>query len=331
MFFGPVPLSQAEGAILAHSLALPEGRLRKGLRLSADHLSRMAAAGLESVVVAIPAKDDLEEDTAALQIASAAAGPGVELRVVGTGRVNLHARGPGLAQLRAGQILAANAVDPMLTIATVPDLHRLEPGGMIATVKVISYAVAGAAVAGVAEAIAGAVSLAPPVWSEATLIETEIAGQDAGAKGARVTEARLARLGLAMAPKISAAHDSEALARAIAAAPGTGPLLILTASATSDPQDVGPAALRLAGGQVTRVGMPVDPGNLLFLGAFQGRPVIGLPGCARSPALNGADWVLERICCGIEVSARDIAAMGLGGLLVEMPSRPHPRMTPKGP
>ncbi len=90
--------------------------------------------------------------------------------------------------------------------------------------------------------------------------------------------------------------------------------LILTGSATSDRGDVGPAALVAAGGRLTRFGMPVDPGNLLFLGELGGRPVIGLPGCARSPKLNGADWVIERLACGLDVSSEDIAAMGVGGL-----------------
>ena len=79
------------------------------------------------------------------------------------------------------------------------------------------------------------------------------------------------------------------------------------------------------GGTVTRFGIPVDPGNLLFLGQLGARPVIGLPGCARSPALNGADWVLERLACGIEVTADDLSAMGVGGLLKEIPIRPQPR------
>jgi len=105
-------------------------------------------------------------------------------------------------------------------------------------------------------------------------------------------------------------------------------VLILTASATSDRADVGPAGVVAAGGEVSRVGMPVDPGNLLFLGAHRARPVIGLPGCARSPKLNGADWVLERIACGIPTGPDEIAAMGVGGLLKEIPSRPSPRDRP---
>jgi len=65
----------------------------------------------------------------------------------------------------------------------------------------------------------------------------------------------------------------------------------------------------------------VDPGNLLFLGRFNGRPVVGLPGCARSPALNGADWVLERVACGVPVTGTDIQRMGVGGLLKDIPER----------
>ena len=101
--------------------------------------------------------------------------------------------------------------------------------------------------------------------------------------------------------------------------------MVLTGAATSDLHDVAPEAVRAAGGTVARFGMPVDPGNLLFHGRLGARPVIGLPGCARSPALNGADWVLERIACGLEVTDDDIAGMGVGGLLKEIPIRPAPR------
>ena len=118
--------------------------------------------------------------------------------------------------------------------------------------------------------------------------------------------------------------DEDALAEALTAAKG-GIVLVLTGSATSDPEDTAPAALRLAGGRVERFGMPVDPGNLLFLGDLKGKPVIGLPNSARSPVLHGADWVLSRVACGIAVTSADIAAMGVGGLLKEIPTRPQPR------
>ncbi|TIM20530.1 MAG: 4-diphosphocytidyl-2C-methyl-D-erythritol kinase, partial [Mesorhizobium sp.] len=68
-------------------------------------------------------------------------------------------------------------------------------------------------------------------------------------------------------------------------------VVIFGASAMSDFGDVIPAAIEQAGGTVIRAGMPVDPGNLLVLGALAGKRVIGAPGCARSPKENGFDWV----------------------------------------
>ena len=100
---------------------------------------------------------------------------------------------------------------------------------------------------------------------------------------------------------------------------------VIGSIAASEVDGVAEMRGNFASGVVERFGMPVDPGNLLFLGAMQDRPVIGLPGCARSPALNGADWVLSRVACGIETTGSDIAGMGVGGLLKEIPTRPQPR------
>ena len=205
---------------------------------------------------------------------------------------------------------------------------------MVATVKIISYGVArdhlDLACALATGVDAGAIRLARPVLRTATLIMTEIAGghdsteAQAPDKGRAAIAARLTPLDMVLDGVVTVPHREGELAAAIAAV-RSDLVLILTGSATSDSADVGPAALRLAGGRVERFGMPVDPGNLLFLGRLGTRPVIGLPGCARSPALNGADWVLSRIACGLDVSGQDIAAMGIGGLLKEIPTRPMPR------
>ncbi|WP_324754774.1 molybdopterin-binding protein [Roseovarius sp. Pro17] len=325
MKFGSVPLNEAAGAILAHSVAVVEGRLQKGLMLEACHLDQLRAAGIGEVTVARLEPGDLGEDAAAARLAGALAegASGIVLGNPGTGRVNLIAEGPGIVRLNAAAIHAANAADPMITIATVPDLHQTRADGLIATVKIISYAVPEAAVEMACTAARGAVRLAAPRLRNASLIVTEIAGRVAKKDNGAIS-GRLEALGMTLDEELRVPHDSDAIARALVRAKGEM-VLILTASATSDVNDTGPAGLRAAGGEVTRVGIPVDPGNLLFLGALGPRPVIGLPGCARAPALNGADWVLARIACGIEVGAEDIAAMGVGGLLKEIPSRPMPR------
>ena len=325
MRFGPVPIADAEGAILAHSLGLSSGKLGKGRVLTADDIRALGDDGFETVVVARLDGSDLSENDAALRIAQAVRGAGaLDLSRPTTGRVNIYAAAPGIVKINEAAVQAVNSVDPMITVATVPQFHRCDPRTLVATIKIIAYGVPETAVAQAEAQAAAAISLAAPVMRSATLIETVISGDVPSDKGRQAIHGRLARLGMTLAPRVIVSHADRAIADAIAAA-DSDLILILTASATSDPADVAPSAVRLAGGDVTRFGMPVDPGNLLFVGKHNGRPVVGLPGCARSPALNGADWVLERVICGETVADAEIAAMGVGGLLKEIPTRPSPR------
>lgn len=328
MKFGPVPLADAVGGVLAHSVELPDGRLRKGRVIAPEDLARLEAARLRELVVARLEPGDVDEDEAAARLARALVpdpeAAGLRLGKAATGRANIFSERIGVIEIDAARIDAVNAVHPMITVATLRPWARLPSRGMVATIKVISYAVPGTALEAACAAAPGALRLRPVRYGSAQLIETVIGGKPHPEKGRRAMQARLTRMGVAMGESARVPHDTAALAAAIAASPAEV-VLILTGSATSDLHDTAPEALRAAGGSVSHFGMPVDPGNLLFFGEIGGKPVIGLPGCARSPALNGADWVLERILCGVEVTSRDIMAMGVGGLLKEPPSRPRPR------
>lgn len=333
MRFGPVPLDQALGAVLAHAVPLAEGKLKKGRVLGAEDLARLAQAGMAEVIVARLDPGDVAEDAAALRLARALVpdpgAAGLRLEVPFTGRVNIRATGPGVLALDHAAITRLNAVDPMITLATLSPWSRVEAGMMVGTVKIIAYAVPEVALEAACAAGSGAMKRLAPVVGRVDLIVTETAPGQATEddKGVRAVWARVGRLGMAEGQTRIVAHRAGDVAAAIAASTA-GLVLILTGSATSDSADVMPAGLMAAGGAVIRFGMPVDPGNLLVLGAQGGRAVIGLPGCARSPALNGADWVLERVACGVAVTSADIAAMGVGGLLKEIPTRPQPRARP---
>lgn len=327
MKFGPVPSSEAEGAILAHSLQLPDQKLRKGLLLEVGHVAALIAAEVAEVTVARLEAGDMHEDAAADALAQALVpdpeAAGLSLSKAFTGRVNITANGPGVVSLNQRALVAMNAIDPMITLATVPAYQQMTKGGMVGTVKVISYGVSRRDIEKACAVAKGAMRLRPPVHRTAALIVTDIPG-GAGLKGQQAIADRIAALGMELVAVKLVPHREADLSAALKEVEADM-ALILTASATSDAYDVAPQAVRLAGGRVERFGMPVDPGNLLFLGQLGARPVIGLPGCARSPALNGADWVLSRVACGIDVSGQDIAEMGVGGLLKEIPTRPMPR------
>lgn len=330
MRFGPLPLAQAAGAILAHSHETPGGLLRKGHVLTPADLAALAQAGAAEVTVAALDPGDVAEDAAAVRLAGALVpdpeAAGLELTPPVNGRVNLRATRFGILGIDADRVLALNRIDPAITLATLPPHARVTPGALVGTAKIITYAVPEGALARAEAAGRGALRVHPVVHRDAALVMTFVPGQaeSLGAKGRRSTAGRLRGLGLALADTREVAHEVGALAEVLGQVAGDI-VLILTGSATSDMGDVAPEAVRRAGGQVARFGIPVDPGNLLFHGVLGGRPVIGLPGCARSPALNGADWVLERIACGRIPTAEDIAAMGVGGLLKESPMRGQPR------
>lgn len=334
MRFGPVPLDQASGAVLAHGLMAAGRRLRKGAVLGAAEIAALRAAGIAEVTVARLDPGDVPEGEAAARLARAlSADPGAGLEVSGafTGRVNLRARAAGVVEIDAERVRAINLHDAGITLSTVAPFARVAAGGLVATVKIIPYAVPDSALAGAEALAAGALRLCPVTMRAAGLILTETPGQadKLAAKGQRAVEARLRRLGMSLAGVARVRHDTAAIAAALRAAPGDI-VLILAGSATSDIRDCAPEALRRAGGRVERFGLPVDPGNLTFWGwqdraGGAPRPVMGLPGSARSLVASGVDLVLERLVCGLSISAGDIAAMAVGGLGRDVPSRGQPR------
>ncbi len=336
MKFGPVAVSEALGAVLAHATTAGEKRFRKAHRLDADDIDLLEAAGIETVVAARLSADDVGEDLAATRLSEAMRHNGIEARPAATGRVNLHALDKGVFTVDKAMVDRVNAIDPAITVATIAHHEAVAAGAMVATVKIIPFAVATALVEKAVSILlegqifavhaframrVGIVQTVLPTVKESVL-----------AKTIRVTQARLARSGSTIGDELRTPHASSAVADAISTLAAKHDMVIIFgASALCDFEDVIPAAIRAAGGEVLRTGMPVDPGNLLVLGRLGQTPVIGAPGCARSPKENGFDWVLDRLIAGLDVTSRDIAGMGVGGLLMEIPTRPQPRETTKAP
>ena len=326
MIFGPRPTLDCSGALLAH--AVPP--FKKGHRLTATDCAQLSDAGHHRLIVATLAPGDLHEDEAAAAIANSVTGPGLRADPAFTGRVNLFAETDGLLRVDRAAIDGFNARDERLTLATLPNFAPVRAGDMVATVKIIPFAVperlVGTALAALPSQALRLARFQPmrPLLLHTLLPDTK---PSLAEKAHRVTEARLLALGSALPPVRTLPHRPEAVAAAVkqAAAEGFDPILIMGASAVADRADVLPAGITAAGGTVLHVGMPVDPGNLLILAEIGGARVLGLPGCARSPKLNGFDWILQRFAAGVSVGPGDIRALGVGGLLMEIQSRPQPR------
>ncbi len=339
MKFGSIAVSGAVGAILAHGVKYSQGAFKKGRVLTAQDVEVLQAEDVLQVVVARLDADDVPEDIAARRLAVLAAGQGVEAQQAFTGRANLYAAGYGLVVVDRKRVNAINHIHESLTVATLPPHSVVAPKQMLATVKVIPFAVRQQVLDDVLNIVGEQPLLHVRQFEKQNigLVITTLPQTKASiiAKSELAIRERLQVLGLDLKFVDAVPHSQGDVESAIRNLAGQGCdcVLIFGASAIVDRADVIPAGLAAAGGVVQHLGMPVDPGNLLMLGQIGEVPVIGIPSCARSPKRNGFDWVLERILAGIVVTPEDIMDMGVGGLLAEIPSRPSPReqQGPMGP
>jgi molybdenum cofactor cytidylyltransferase len=328
--FGPVPVGDSVGLITAHTLRSGDATLRKGSAITAAMAERLAAEGIREVVAVALDGGDIGEDEAAARLAAILAGPNLRIEAPFTGRCNLFAGGPGVLRIAQDRIAAVNAVDEAITVATLPAFKPVTEGEMIATVKIIPYAVPGALLARACAGGDAALGVAPYRRQRVGVVSTCLPALKPATidKTLRVLADRLAPTGAAIVAETRVAHTAEAVARGleeVVDGGGADLAILFGASAIADRRDVIPVGIERAGGRVDHLGMPVDPGNLLLLGARGAVPLIGAPGCARSPVENGFDWILHRLLADIPVGRADIVALGVGGLLMEIVSRPQPR------
>tara|TARA_R110002020_G_scaffold34066_12_gene103543 strand:- start:10247 stop:11896 length:1650 start_codon:yes stop_codon:yes gene_type:complete len=330
MKFGPIPLEKAEGALLAHSMSVGTLRLKKGHMLNATDLMLLEQSGIAEVIVALLQDGDVAEDAAADALAKAFQGANIRAANASTGRVNLHATEAGV--FRAERLLVDhfNTIDPAITFACLSDQTPVQPGEMVATIKIIPLAVNSVSLKHARDAMTARnmARVLPYKPVRAGLIATMLPTLKPSVmdKTRALLTNRLALSGSTLIEESRTAHTVDAVSGELVRMSAKYDLVVIFgASAVTDPEDVVPAAIGSAGGEVERVGMPVDPGNLLVLGSVGATPVIGAPGCARSPKENGFDWVLARILTGQAPSALDITRMGVGGLLKEIATRPQPR------
>ncbi len=316
--------------MLAHSVRHASGQFKKGRLLSVADIAMLQDSGVKTVFAARLSDDDVPEDAAARALANSICGGGAVAQAPFTGRANLHAATAGIALIDQTRIRKLNHLHESLTVATVAPFEAVTERQMLATVKIIPFAAPREAVDRALDLIADEplVKVAAFSQSRVGLITTRLPQTKDSliTKSENAMRSRLTELGSRLGACRVVEHKVEEVCAAVQELARDHDLvLVFGASAIVDRGDVIPSGVVAAGGEVVHLGMPVDPGNLLMLGRAHGKPVIGVPSCARSPKTNGFDWVLSRLLAGLDVTASDIMDMGTGGLLKEIASRPSPR------
>ena len=337
--FGPVSLEEAAGKLLAHNVAGSDGRrlLRKGQALGPDEIAALREMGRQSVYVAVLGVGDVDEEEAALRVAHAAAGGALRTIAAGAGRVNLVAEARGVFRIDTEALDRVNRLRG-ITVATLRQRTFVREGQIAVTVKIVPFAIPASHVE-TAQLICGAgMARVDPLFEKhvgLVLQGTLPSRERVIADFVTPLSERIERLGSRIAGVEFVTLDDELGEERLAAAIrkhaeiGTDVVIIAGETAIVDERDIAPRAIEAAGGSVCVYGAPVDPGNLLLL-AYAGEKtaIVGAPGCARSQKPNVIDLVLPRLLAGERLTANDIAAMGHGGLLADIPERGAPRAEP---
>jgi len=336
MKFEPVPLSEAKGKILGHNIAGANGQrlLRKGKPLTDEDLEKLRTLGRSSVYVAEIEPDDVEENKAARRVAGAICGPGLHITGGASGRANLLADAVGVLRIDVERLTQINECNG-ITLATLTTHSPIHPRQIVATVKIIPYAVSESAV-NLVEAISSGNSPivrvdALPSRSVGMILSGSTSVHEKLISDFSPLQDRIEKLGSSVTRTDFVALEDETDEAELASmlkqqlASGIRVILLAGETAIMDSHDIVPRAVERAGGHVESVGAPVDPGNLLMLAYIGDVPVVGAPGCARSRKTNIVDWILPRLLVGDQLTRKDIVALGHGGLLQDISERGMPR------
>ena len=323
------------GAVLAQTYNLPGKVISKGTFVTNEFVGYFKTGNVKTILCAVPEEGDIHEDEAAEAISSAIDKNHIYADKASTGRVNFKSQSLCLVRYDRDFIKEVNLVDESIAFSIVEHNQLLAEGDLIATLKIIPFFMQKKYVDRVIKILAKdeLFKIHSLKKKEVTLIQTCFEWQKKSIFTAtsNVTKARLEALGCSLKKEKLINHDYDTLRAIIRSSVKNEPeiLLVSGASAITDRSDYIPKAILSEGGEIIQYGLAVDPGNLLLIGKVGNTTVIGMPGCARSPKLNGFDWVLQLLMADIPVVKEELADMGAGGLIMEIASRPLPRALAK--
>ncbi len=320
------------GAVLTRDLTVGGRRWSKGRRLSPDDLLALAAEEPgPSVTVLVADGNELHEDEAALRLAKAIAGQGLEVRGPNQSRLDLVAATDGVVTVRVGELERVNRLDP-LEVFTVYDGQVVEKGDLVASVKVAPHLV-DAAVVEAGARIAGfgsqpIVWVAPFVARRVGVVVKESIRATAKNRFEASVRAKVEGLGSEILDIVYVEDDADAVETAVGRftrGADTADLVLTAGSASTDPEDAFFVAIAALGGRVVRRGVPSHPGSMLWLARVGGTSILGLPTCGAYSKATAADLLLPRLLAGEPASEATVAKLGHGGILTRTQRFRFPR------
>lgn len=319
-----VLVNDAVGMVLAHDLTqiIPGkykgSRYKKGHVISIEDIPVLLDMGKEHIFVLELGDNDVHEDEAAMRIAAAAAGSGIELIPKNEGKVELAAEYDGLLMIDVDKLIELIDEDEIM-FSTLHKNQMVKKGQVVGGTRVIPLFIANDIVKKAEEVcsnnpIVSVVHLKPFKVGLVTTGSEIYHGRIKDAFGPILNE-KFDVMGSKVVQQIISDDDDEMIANSIRQLIAEGvDLVAVTGGMSVDPDDRTPSGIRKAGGEIITYGAPVLPGAMFLMAYIGGTPVVGLPGCVMYHKTSVFDLIVPRIIVGEKISKESIKALAHGGL-----------------
>ena len=330
-----VPVQDAVGKMLCHDITqiVPgffKGRaFKKGRIIQQADVDKLLDMGKAHIYVLDMQPGMVHEDEAAKRIATAAAGPGLNLSAPAEGKVNLISTQSGLLAVNTEALALINGIEDIM-FASRHTHFPVQPDMPVAGTRIIPLYTDEKRIQTI-ETICRdhfpVVQIKPFTARKVGIVTTgsEIYHGRIEDKFGPVLRRKFGELGSEIIGQHFVSDDVQMTVDAIESFIDQGAQFIaLTGGMSVDPDDQTPASIRATGARVVTYGAPVLPGAMFMLAYKEDIPVVGLPGCVMYYQASIFDLVIPRILTGEALTKKDIAAMAHGGFCANCPDCRYP-------
>jgi molybdenum cofactor cytidylyltransferase len=314
------------GAIACHDIRRPSSGVvvvRKGERLSEQQLVDLTAMEPLTAHVLVP-EGELSEDEAAVRLGAALAGTGVARSAPHFGTVFFNSGPRGFFRVNETTLDLVNEHADVLAF-TAESERPVDAGASLGGVKVAPLLLAREVVEWVESVCrehGPALEVEALPQRRVALVGTHRLAERARERATQSLTERVGWHGSAVDQVHWVPADPEQLADVLRSvrANGTDVVLVATASAT-DPRDAVFQGLEQAGGEVTRIGIPLEPGTACWTGSLGEAPVFGLASCELFGTPGAFDVILPHLLRGDALDNALLRRLARGGLVKGGPGR----------
>ncbi len=324
-----INIEEAVGTRLAHDITevrpgeFKGPSFRKGHQVRQSDVCHLMRLGKRHLYVLDLKENQVHEDDAVMELASALAGPGVTFSgSPSEGKLQLKAAHAGLLKINTEALVAFNML-PEVMCAAMHGNVPVTAGQTLAGTRAIPLVIE-------RDALDRAVALAnenAPIFSVKTYQRIKIRLLITGSevydgliedRFEAVVKRKIAPLGAELLETVILPDDAARIADAVRRFAGEETDLVITTGGMSvDPDDVTRHGIRMAGVDRLYYGAAVLPGAMFQL-AYKGElPIIGIPACALYHPTTVFDLVLPRLLAGENIDNKDLARLAVGGMCLD--------------